>query len=62
MDKAIPANSFDAHRFSHLAKEHGLQTEVEEQLFAAYFTQGQNTADIKTLIKKAQHLGSMKLR
>ncbi len=57
MDKAIPANSFDAHRFSHLAKEHGLQNEVEEQLFAAYFTEGQNTADHKTLIKIGAALG-----
>ena len=34
-DKAIVANSFDAHRFSHLAKQHGVQNESEEVLFAS---------------------------
>ena len=48
-DKAVVANSFDAHRLSHLAKKHGKQNELEEQLFKAYFTDGKNTADYKTL-------------
>ena len=29
-DKTIPANSFNAHRLSHLAKQHGLQEDAEE--------------------------------
>jgi predicted DsbA family dithiol-disulfide isomerase len=33
-------NTFDAHRLVHLAAEHGLQDEMEERLFAAYFTEG----------------------
>jgi predicted DsbA family dithiol-disulfide isomerase len=49
MEKAIVANSFDAHRLSHLAKKHGVQDKVEELLFAAYFTEGKNTADHKVL-------------
>ncbi|HNJ34031.1 MAG TPA: DsbA family oxidoreductase, partial [Leptospiraceae bacterium] len=39
-DQAIVANSFDAHRLSHMAKKHGLQDQMEERLFAAYFTEG----------------------
>lgn len=45
LDKAIVANSFDAHRLSHLAKKSGLQDKVEELLFAAYFIEGKDTSD-----------------
>lgn len=53
-DKAIPANSFNAHRLSHLAAKYGLQDAVEERLFSAYFTEGKNIDDIETLV----HLGA----
>ena len=56
-EKAIVANSFDAHRFSHLAKKHGLQHEAEEQLFKAYFTDGKNTADHEILIQLGTEIG-----
>lgn len=56
-DKAIVANSFDAHRFSHLAQKHGLQDKAEERLFAAYFTEGKNTADYATLIQLGVDIG-----
>lgn len=56
-DKAIPANSFNAHRFSHLAKQHGLQDEVEERLFKAYFTEGKNFDDIPTLVQLGVEIG-----
>ena len=55
--KAIPANSFDAHRISHLAAKHGLQDKMEEALFKAYFTEGKNTADKNTLIALAKEIG-----
>lgn len=45
LDKAIVANSFDAHRLSHLAKKSGLQDKVEELLFNAYFSGGKDTSD-----------------
>jgi len=48
-DTAIVANSFNAHRFSHLAKEHQLGDAAEEALFKAYFTEGRNIDDIETL-------------
>ena len=56
-DKAVTANSFDAHRFSHLAKQHGRQNDAEEQLFAAYFTEGRNTADQETLAQLGEKIG-----
>lgn len=49
LEKAIPANSFDAHRISHLAKKSGVQNELEQLLFEAYFTEGKNTADHQVL-------------
>ncbi len=56
-DKAVVANSFDAHRFSHLAKKHGVQDEAEERLFAAYFTEGKNTADHEVLAQIGAEIG-----
>lgn len=56
-DKAIVANSFNAHRFSHLAKKSGLGIEAEEALFKAYFTDGKNIDDIPTLIELGNGFG-----
>ena len=56
-ERAVVANSFDAHRFTHLAKKHGLQNEAEERLFAAYFSEGKNTADHATLTQLGQDIG-----
>ncbi len=57
LNEAIVANSFDAHRFSHLAKKHHLQNEAEERLFKAYFTEGKNTADHNTIIQLGVDIG-----
>jgi predicted DsbA family dithiol-disulfide isomerase len=56
-DKAVVANSFDAHRFSAFAKTKGRQDAAEERLFAAYFTEGRNTADHETLIELGENIG-----
>jgi predicted DsbA family dithiol-disulfide isomerase len=56
-DKAIVANSFNAHRFSHLAKKHGLGVEAEELLFKAYFTDGKNIDDQQTRVELGVSLG-----
>lgn len=48
-ERAVVANSFDAHRLTHLAKAHGRQNAVEEGLFSAYFCDGKNTADAEVL-------------
>jgi predicted DsbA family dithiol-disulfide isomerase len=53
-NRTVVANSFDAHRFIHFAKQAGRQNEAEETLFHAYFTDGKNIADLDTLI----HLGT----
>ena len=49
LHKAVLANSMDAHRLSHLALKYGVQNELEELLFKAYFEEGLNTADEKVL-------------
>jgi predicted DsbA family dithiol-disulfide isomerase len=56
-DKAVVANSFDAHRFAHLAKHHGLGDEAEEALFKAYFTEGKNIADHDILAELGTEIG-----
>ena len=56
-DRARPANSFDAHRLIHLAAKHGLQDQAEERLFAAYFTEGKQISDSKTLIQLGDEIG-----
>ena len=57
MDKAVVANSFDAHRFVQYAKTKGKGDDAEEQLFKAYFTDGKNTADHDTLIELGTQIG-----
>lgn len=56
-DKAIVANSFDAHRLIQFAKTTGHGDAMEEALFSAYFTQGLNTADHATLLALAAGIG-----
>lgn len=63
-DKTSPANSFNAHRLSHLAAKHGLQDEAEEQLFSAFFTEGMDINDDEILVGlgKAIGLAEMEIR
>lgn len=56
-DKAVVANSFDAHRFSHLAAKHGKGDAAEESLFKAYFSEGRNIADHDTLVQLGIDIG-----
>ena len=48
-EKAVLANSFNAHRLLHLAKKHQLANDLEELLFKAYLTEGKNINDNNTL-------------
>jgi predicted DsbA family dithiol-disulfide isomerase len=57
MDKAVIANTFDAHRLSLLAAKQGLQDKMEERLFAAYFTEGKDIANKETLVALAKEVG-----
>lgn len=56
-DKAVIANSFDAHRVIQFAKKHGLGDALEERLFKAYFTEGKNFADHETLAAIGEEVG-----
>ncbi|KGE12445.1 DsbA family oxidoreductase [Sphingobacterium deserti] len=57
LDRAIVANSFRAHEFSHFAKRYGKQDQAEELLFQAHFTKGENIDDVHVLIDIAAALG-----
>ena len=50
-DAARIANTFDAHRLTHMARERGLQAGLEERLFAAYFTEGKDIGDREVLVE-----------
>lgn len=56
-DKAIIANSLDAHRLSHLAKKQGKGNELEELIFKAYFTEGKDVSEIEILVKLGRNVG-----
>jgi len=57
LDKSIPANTFNAHQFTHFAKRYGKQNEAEEILFRSYFTDGKNIDDYQTLIQLGAEIG-----
>src|SRR5690606_5140924 len=57
MEKAVIANSFDAHRLIQFAATKGLAAEAEERLFKAYFTDGEHIADHATLIRLGGEIG-----
>ncbi|MEX5596156.1 DsbA family oxidoreductase [Pseudomonas orientalis] len=50
-------NTFDAHRLLYWAGLEGLQYNLKEALFKAYFTDGQDPSDHKTLAIIAQSVG-----
>lgn len=56
-DKAIITNTMDAHRLLHLAKTTGVQNEVKEKVFAAYYTDGKDVGDTETLVQIGESAG-----
>jgi len=48
-DTIVVANSFDAHRLAHFARQSGLQDRMQERLFAAYFTEGRDLGEADIL-------------
>ncbi len=56
-EKAVVANSFDAHKLIQLAKTKGLGDAAEESLFKAYFTDGKDMSDHSTLIQLGKEIG-----
>ena len=56
-EKAVVANSFDAHKLIQLAKTKGLGDAAEESLFKAYFTDGKDMSDHSTLVQLGNEIG-----
>ena len=56
-DKAVVANSFDAHKLIQLAKSKGLGDQAEESLFKAYFTDGKDMSNLAVLISLGREIG-----
>ncbi|WP_245802272.1 DsbA family oxidoreductase [Corynebacterium pacaense] len=54
---SIPANTVRAHRLIHLARDHGLQTQVAQALFLAHFAQQRNIDDLDTLVEIGRTAG-----
>lgn len=57
LDRALPGNTFDAHRLTHLAAEASRQAAVVERLQAGYFTEGAAIADHEVLTGLAVEAG-----
>ncbi|MFM2225801.1 MAG: hypothetical protein RJA07_2003 [Bacteroidota bacterium] len=53
LDKAVVANSFDAHQFVQFAKTKNKGNEAEEALFKAYFTDSKNISNHNLLLELA---------
>ena len=56
-EKAVLANSLNAHRLLHLAKKYDLANNLEELLFKAYLTEGKNINDFDTLTQLGIEVG-----
>lgn len=56
-DKAVVNNTMNAHRLLHLAKKEGIQNEVKEKLFAAYYTDGKDVGDTEILVQVGESGG-----
>lgn len=60
MDTIILANTHDAHRLSHFAKEKGKMNEFIERVLKAYFTESKHIADFEQLAQLAEEAGLLK--
>ncbi len=56
-ERAVAANTFDAHQVIHLAASHGIQDQVKERLLLGYFTEGAAVGDRETLVRLAAEAG-----
>jgi predicted DsbA family dithiol-disulfide isomerase len=56
-ERAVRANTFDAHQVIHLAGERGVQDAVKERLLRAYFSEGEAVGDRETLVRLAAEAG-----
>ncbi|MGO1539108.1 MAG: DsbA family oxidoreductase [Leucobacter sp.] len=56
-DRVRHINTGRVHRVLHLAKSQGLQAELQERLFRAYFGEGRELADLETLTELGEEVG-----
>jgi predicted DsbA family dithiol-disulfide isomerase len=56
-ERAVRANTVDAHQLIHLAGERGVQDAVKERLLLAYFTEGEAVGDRDTLVRLVAEAG-----
>jgi predicted DsbA family dithiol-disulfide isomerase len=56
-DRTVHANTFDAHRLLHLAKQAGRQAELKEAFMSANFVEARNMADHQVLRQLAVGVG-----
>ena len=56
-ERAIVANTFDAHRLTHLAKTYDLGGEMHQRLMHAHFAAGESVDDPATLVRIAADVG-----
>lgn len=56
-DKAIINNTITAHQLLHFAKTKGIQNEMKERIFKAYYTEGKDISKIETLVQLATEVG-----
>lgn len=52
----VTPNTLKAHRLTWFAAQKGKGTEMAERIFQAYFTQGQNIAEVETLVRLADEI------
>lgn len=56
-DQAKTTNTLNAHRLTHYAKGSGLEKELAEKLFSAYFTESKLISDHEVLLEIANSIG-----
>lgn len=56
-EKAVVANTRNAHRLIHFAKESGKGDAMKERLLFGYFSEGKNIDDFDTLVELGEELG-----
>ncbi|MCH4553518.1 DsbA family oxidoreductase [Aestuariibaculum lutulentum] len=57
LEQSVPANSFNALRLLHFAKEEGLANKTKEALLKAHLTEGENIDDHTVLLDLAKSVG-----
>ncbi|WP_274474455.1 DsbA family oxidoreductase [Mangrovimonas aestuarii] len=62
LEQSIPANSLNAHRLLHFAKQQGLVDQTKETLLFTHLSAGKNIDDINVLTELAKSLGMDELK